>query len=199
MASHKLANARKTIGHFKHSPVAYAHLEDVQIEIKMPAKRLQQDVQNRQSVVSAETATAADVIPAIKVLKRVLYREHSTDQGIKMMKSTLLEAVGRRFSQVETEPLYCTATLVDPRYKDRQVQYFTNSDNLRHAKDAFIQEAETMELRRATSKVSEAESVTKAPRLNTASSSLSSVFDEILEESETETGTSTSSAVVQVL
>ncbi|KAJ8381100.1 hypothetical protein SKAU_G00018780 [Synaphobranchus kaupii] len=133
-------------------------------------------------VVSAETATAADVIPAITVLKRVLSREHSTDQGIKTMKSTLLEAVERRFSQVETEPLYCIATLVDPRYKDRQVQYFTNPDNLRQAKDALIQEVGKMEVRRAASEESEAEPVNKVPRQNTASSSLGSVFDEILEE-----------------
>ncbi|KAK0151904.1 Zinc finger BED domain-containing protein 4 [Merluccius polli] len=74
-------------------------------------------------VVSTETTTAADVIPAITVLKCVLSREHSTYLGIKTVKSTLLEAVDRRFSQVETELLYYIATLVDPRYKDRQVQY----------------------------------------------------------------------------
>jgi len=169
-----LANARKIVGHFKHSPQAYARLEDIQIDLKMPVKRLQQDVQVRWNsthymlqslleqkralsvyaadhnlpatltvnqwtlmektvmvlapfeeltrVVSAETATAADVIPAITVLKRVLSRETSTDQGIKTMKSTLLEAVDRRFIQAETEPVYCIATLLDPRYKDRQVQ-----------------------------------------------------------------------------
>jgi len=54
-----------------------------------------------------------------------------------------------------------------------------------------------MEVRRATSEESEAEPVNKVPRQNTASSSLGSVFDEILEESETET-VSTSSADVQV-
>ncbi|KAJ8347384.1 hypothetical protein SKAU_G00287850 [Synaphobranchus kaupii] len=147
-------------------------------------------------VVSAETATAAVVIPAITVLKCVLSREHSTDQGIKTMKSTLLEAVERRFSQVETEPLYSIATLVDPRYKDR---YFKYPDNLRQAKDALIQEVGKMEVRRAASEESEAEPVNKVPRQNTASSSLGSVFDEILEESETETGSvSTSSADVQM-
>ncbi|KAJ8380963.1 hypothetical protein SKAU_G00017410 [Synaphobranchus kaupii] len=243
-----LANARKIVGHFKHSPQAYARLEDIQIDLKMPVKRLQQDVQVRWNsthymlqslleqkrslsvyaadhnlaatltvnqwtlmektvevlapfeeltrVVSAETATAADVISAITVLKRVLSREHSTDQGIKTVKSTLLEAVEKSFSQVETEPLYCIATLVDPRYKDR---YFTNPDNLRQAKDALIQEVGKMEVRRAASEESEAEPVNKVPRQNTASSTLGSVFDEILEESETETGSvSTSSADVQM-
>lgn len=165
-----LTIARKIVGHFKHSPLAYSRLEDIQVELKMPRKRLLQDVQVRwnstlymlQSLldqkrplslyasehnlpsnltsnqwmlaektvqvlapfeeitraVSAETATCADVIPAITVLKRALAREEN-DTGIKTMKSTLLEAVERRFSHVETESLYYIATLVDPRYKDR--------------------------------------------------------------------------------
>lgn len=40
-----LANARKIIGHFKHSPLAYSRLEDIQIDLKIAVKRLQQDVQ----------------------------------------------------------------------------------------------------------------------------------------------------------
>ena len=51
-------------------------------------------------VLSAETALTADVIPAITVLKRVLFREQTTDQGLKTMESTLQEAVDRCFSQV---------------------------------------------------------------------------------------------------
>lgn len=40
------------------------------------------------------------------------------------MKSTLLEAVTERFEHVETERIYSIATLVDPRYKERQVPFF---------------------------------------------------------------------------
>ena len=76
-----------------------------------------------EKAVSAATASAADVIPAITVLKRHLSREESTDAGIKTMKSTLLEAVTERFDYVETETIYSIATLVDPRYKDRQVLF----------------------------------------------------------------------------
>ncbi|XP_057217508.1 zinc finger BED domain-containing protein 4-like [Triplophysa rosa] len=137
-----LANARKIVGHFKHSPLAYSQLEDIQMDLNMDIKRPQQDVQTRwnsslymlQSLlqqkralsvfaaertlpatltahqwelmnktadvlspfeeltrdVSRETATAADVIPAITVLRRVLSREEDDDQGIKTMKRTLL-------------------------------------------------------------------------------------------------------------
>jgi len=42
-----LAIGRKIVGHFKHSPLAYSCLEDIQLEIGQPAKRLQQDVQTR--------------------------------------------------------------------------------------------------------------------------------------------------------
>ena len=76
-----------------------------------------------EKAVSAATASAADVIPAITVLKRHLSPEESTDAGIKTMKSTLLEVVTERFDHVETETIYSIATLVDPRYKDRQVLF----------------------------------------------------------------------------
>ncbi len=48
-----LANTRKIIGHFKHSPLAYSRLEDIQIDLKMEVKRLQQDVQVRWSSINA--------------------------------------------------------------------------------------------------------------------------------------------------
>ncbi|KAJ4932001.1 hypothetical protein JOQ06_017663 [Pogonophryne albipinna] len=40
-----LATTRKIVGHFKHSPLAYSRLEDIQKDLKMDVKRLQQDVQ----------------------------------------------------------------------------------------------------------------------------------------------------------
>lgn len=42
-----LANARKIVGHFKHSPLAYSHLEDIQMELNMDVKRLKQDIRVR--------------------------------------------------------------------------------------------------------------------------------------------------------
>lgn len=47
--SDALANGRKIVGHFKHSPKAYSSLEDLQIELNITPKRLQQDVQTRWS------------------------------------------------------------------------------------------------------------------------------------------------------
>ncbi len=48
-----LANARKIIGHFRHSPSAYSCLEDIQIDLKMEVKCLQQDVQVRWNSINA--------------------------------------------------------------------------------------------------------------------------------------------------
>lgn len=65
--------------------------------------------------ISSSTATAADVIPAITVLKRLLEKRAETDFGVGTTKATLLEAVQRRFSDVEKEPLYTLATVLAPR------------------------------------------------------------------------------------
>nr|XP_023693584.1 zinc finger BED domain-containing protein 4-like [Paramormyrops kingsleyae] len=166
-----VATGRKLIGHFKHSPLAYSRLYDIQAQLNQPKKRLQQDVSTRwnstvymlQSLleqrraicvyaaendlpatltahqwelmdnvltilapfeeltkeISSSTATAADVIPAITALKRLLEKPASTDRGVGTAKATLLEAVVRRFNNIEQEPLYSLATVLDPRYKNR--------------------------------------------------------------------------------
>lgn len=68
--------------------------------------------------VSSSSASASDVIPIVQVLKRLLSQPQEADEGIRTMKGTLLEAVRRRFTHLETEPIYSVATLLDPRYKD---------------------------------------------------------------------------------
>ncbi|CAL8362540.1 unnamed protein product, partial [Gadus morhua 'NCC'] len=62
-------------------------------------------------------ATAAVVIPEITALKRLLGRAADTDRGVGTAKATLLEAVQRRFKDIEKNPLYAVATAMDPRYK----------------------------------------------------------------------------------
>ncbi|KAJ4926449.1 hypothetical protein JOQ06_008622 [Pogonophryne albipinna] len=246
-----VANARKLVGHFKHSPKAYSILEDIQKDLHMPTQRLQQDVSVRWNstqymmlsllqqkrplsvyaadhdlpcmpsanqwalmekavvvsspfeeltrAVSAATASAADVIPAITVLKCHLSREESTDAGIKTMKRTLLEAVTEHFDYAETEPIYSVATLVDPRYKER---FFTSPDHQELAKEALIREVEIMERKRkAGSEVSTEEPPRKSPRRGgvgcaAANSSFVSLYDEILEGNVVESRPVSTSAVV---
>lgn len=69
--------------------------------------------------VSFSTASTADVIPAVTVLKRILAKEGDADTGIKTMKKKLIQAVNKCFDTVEDELDYALATLLDPRYKDR--------------------------------------------------------------------------------
>lgn len=42
-----VASRRQIVGHFKHSPLAYSRLQDIQLEMNMQPKRLQQDVKTR--------------------------------------------------------------------------------------------------------------------------------------------------------
>lgn len=153
------AIGRKIVGHFKHSPLAYSRLQDLQIQFGMPPKRLQQDVATRwnstyymlQSLleqkrviaaymtdynlpatlsahqwmlmenivsllapfeqmtkeISSAKASAAEVIPLIAALKRLLGKEVETDHGVKTAKKTPLEADNKRFRDTESNPLYC--------------------------------------------------------------------------------------------
>lgn len=48
---------------------------------------------------------------------RFLSKENEDVQGIQTLKTTLQNAVHRHFTQVEFEPLYTVATLLDPQYK----------------------------------------------------------------------------------
>ncbi|XP_023694531.2 zinc finger BED domain-containing protein 4-like isoform X2 [Paramormyrops kingsleyae] len=153
--------------------------------------------------ISSSTSTTADVIPAISVLERLLSRQDDSDTGIKSMKTTLLQAVNRRFGEVQDEPLYSIATLLDPRYKDR---YFTRKDTAKSAKDALAREVEKMEeiLQRTSTIVGEPAAKllcleAARPSTSTSQCSLSSLFEEILEEHEDPTAgrsiTSTSSQI----
>ncbi|KAJ8404125.1 hypothetical protein AAFF_G00344750 [Aldrovandia affinis] len=91
--------------------------------------------------VSSSDASVSDVIPAVTVLQRLLAQETDEDRGIRTMKNTLLAAVKKRFSDVEKNPLYCIASLLDPRYKDR---FFSNTNTAREAKVMVIQELQKM-------------------------------------------------------
>lgn len=54
---------------------------------------------------SSAEASAADVVPAVVALTRLLGRPSDTDRGVQTTKTTLLEAVNRRFNGVHCEAL----------------------------------------------------------------------------------------------
>ncbi|CAI5660564.1 unnamed protein product [Oreochromis niloticus] len=225
-----VAVGRKIVGHFKHSAVASSRLEDIQLQINQPAKRLQQDVQTRwnstfymiQSLieqkralgifvseyglpdtltahqwtllekvisvlgpfeeltrkVSSSDAMTADVIPAVTVLHRFLTRETDEDLGIKAMKGTLAAAVRTRFTDVEENPLYSIATILDPRYKNR---FFSSTTTAANAKEML-----KLELLRLPGDKQEDHDLNEPPsrkaRSDQPTTSLDSMFDEIADE-----------------
>lgn len=65
--------------------------------------------------ISSSTASAADVIPCIRALTRLLEKTVESDHGVKTSKTVLLEAVRRRFADIDTQKLYAIATVLDPR------------------------------------------------------------------------------------
>ncbi|GAA6089240.1 zinc finger BED domain-containing protein 4-like, partial [Tachysurus ichikawai] len=68
--------------------------------------------------ISSSDESVADVIPLIAALKHLLSKEVETDHGVKTMKSTLLEYVSTRFTEIYSDPLHFITTVLDPRYKD---------------------------------------------------------------------------------
>ncbi|KAJ8355365.1 hypothetical protein AAFF_G00061750 [Aldrovandia affinis] len=109
---------------------------------------------------------------------RLLAKETDEDRGIRTMKNTsLLAAVKKRFSDVEKNPLYCIASLVDPRYTDR---FFSNTNTAREAKVMVIQELQ--KLSGGGQQEEHEEPPIRRLRRDQPSSSLDSVFDEIADE-----------------
>lgn len=246
------AIGRKIVGHFKHSPLAYSRLQDLQIQFGMPPKRLQQDIATRwnstyymlQSLleqkrviaaymtdydlpatlsahqwmlmenivsllapfeqmtkeISSAKASAAEVIPLIAALKRLLGKEVETDHGVKTAKKTLLEAVNKRFQDTESNPLYCIATILDPRFKEH---YFDEEkkQRVREMTQKELTEFETSGEGRdstggAPQTVPEKRSRTSEEAYTP---SLSEMFDEILQESTPiRSGVETSAAAQQI-
>ncbi|XP_047222504.1 zinc finger BED domain-containing protein 4-like [Girardinichthys multiradiatus] len=224
-----IAKGRRIVGHFRHSPLAYARLQSVQKQLGQPSKRLQQDVSTRWNStyymlhslleqkrvlgvyaadfelpatftssqwelienmttllepfeeltkeICSSTASAADVIPSVMVLKRILTKETAADHGVKTTKDTLLEAVTKRFADIEEEPLYSLATVIDPRYKDRFY-----SEGLKTKTHRLLLGLMTEAAQRDPNQEHEAnntgEPAEKVPRPG----SLSSIFGEILAE-----------------
>ncbi|XP_076844397.1 zinc finger BED domain-containing protein 4-like [Brachyhypopomus gauderio] len=131
--------------------------------------------------ISSATSSAAEVIPAVTILQRLLTENTSTDSGIKTMKSTLLQAVNRRFSDIESQPLYAVATLVDARYKDRRGKALLIQE-LEKVEQTLTDEAGTT-VAEPAKKIAcmEAGPSTGVPPGSTKSS-FSSLYDKILEE-----------------
>ncbi|XP_060769444.1 zinc finger BED domain-containing protein 4-like [Neoarius graeffei] len=135
--------------------------------------------------ISSSKASAADVIPLLAALTRLLKKESETDHGVKTTKSALLEAVNRRFCQADTEPLFCIATVLDPRYKD----YYIDVEKKRRVREMVQAELDLFNpLGDGEVKHREGAEGTQTKRICTTESvrapSLSDMFEEIIQESD---------------
>ena len=129
--------------------------------------------------VSSSEASAADVIPSVRALRCLLSKQTDTDHGVKTTKTTLLEAVNERFYQIECDPMFCIATLLDARYKDR---YF--DEDVKQRAQAILH-AHLLPAAGAEDETRDGESAHlqhKRQRPSGAGTSLHDMFEEILEE-----------------
>ncbi|XP_034096541.1 zinc finger BED domain-containing protein 4-like [Gymnodraco acuticeps] len=153
--------------------------------------------------ISSSDASVADVIPLNAALKRLLRKEVETDRGVKTMKSTLLESVNTRFADIYSDPLYCIATVLDPRYKDN---YFDagKKQSARDMIQAVLDKENPREEAAAHSTGDVTQTTEKRARLSTAEEergqppSLSDMFNEIMEENTTPNRLVTSSTAQQL-
>ncbi|XP_063738091.1 zinc finger BED domain-containing protein 4-like [Eleginops maclovinus] len=131
--------------------------------------------------ISSSSATAADVIPSIKALTRLLEKTADSDHGVKTSKTTLLEAVRRRFADIGSENLYVVATIMDPRYKDR---YFP--DHLKpHLRDVLRDVVAALPGHSTEQPISLEACGSKSPqKKKSAASSLQAMFAELVDENE---------------
>lgn len=155
--------------------------------------------------ISSHRASAADVIPSVVALKRLLSKEAETDSGVLTAKRTLLQTVNDRFENAFSEPLYYLATILDPRYKDR---YFDRNTK-QVAINMLQKEVERMMRSNSDTEKPKQEDTGEQPQQKKmraesdgGEQSLLDMYDEILEEEEEEdTGGQaglTSPTVVQV-
>ncbi|XP_035769102.1 zinc finger BED domain-containing protein 4-like [Neolamprologus brichardi] len=128
--------------------------------------------------VSSSDAMAADVIPAVTVLHRFLTRETDEDRGIKAMKGTLAAAVRMQFTDVEENPLYGNAMLLNLRYTNR---FFSSTITAANAKEML-----KLELLRLPGDKQEDHDLNDPPsrkaRSDQPTTSLDSMFEEITDE-----------------
>ena len=96
---------------FDLTPTQWRLAEKV-IKILQPFEEATEDL-------SSETSSVALFIPIVNSLNRLL-QVHEEDRDIIMaMKRKILLSMENRFGNCETQELYCTSTMLDPRFKNK--------------------------------------------------------------------------------
>ncbi|GAA6094340.1 zinc finger BED domain-containing protein 4-like [Tachysurus ichikawai] len=105
-----IASARKIVGHFKHSPLAYSRLQDLQRKFQMPLKRLQQDIKTRWN-------SRYYTIQSISEQKRTLcvWKKCFTNEDAAMhAKNALIQEVEKMEKTLKRTATTALATAADP-------------------------------------------------------------------------------------
>ena len=72
--------------------------------------------------ISADAAAISVIIPFVKLLSKP-FNDQQDDHGIRRMKSEMDLLLKRRFEEIEDNEKLAVATLVDPRFKDKNFQW----------------------------------------------------------------------------
>ncbi len=89
--------------------------------------------------MSKADSSASCVIPCAAVLRCLLETEGPSSKGIKTLRNTMLESLGKRFSNVQEAEEAALACLLNPRYKERPL----SPETLAQDKAWLSEEAET--------------------------------------------------------
>ena len=130
--------------------------------------------------ISGEYCSASVIIPIINTLKRTILQDDE-DHGVMNMKRGMLKSISDRYRDIELQPL-CTcvlATVLDPRFK---LKVFSTASSTANARMMLIKECEEYLVK--LSSVGPHDRPHPKRRKENESSTLWSLFDEMLAESE---------------
>lgn len=90
---------------------------------------------------SSASESTSMVIPSVSMLQRSL-ENHTDDQGVQTLTSTMLESLNRRFQEMESNKLLVLSTFLDPRFKT----VFFSSANTRQTAIGWLTEEAEMDV-----------------------------------------------------
>ena len=114
----------------KNALVEYASLYDITVMMANQWKLASALVTtiNRFEELTRQASPASEsmsmVIPSVLMLQRSL-QNHTDDQGIQTLTSTMLESLNCRFKEMESNKLLVLSTFLDPRFK---AVFFSSAD-----------------------------------------------------------------------
>ena len=89
---------------------------------------------------SSSSESTSMVIPSVSMLQRSL-ENHTDDQGIQTLASSMLESLNRRFEEMESNKLLVLSTILDPRFKN----VFFSSENTQQIAIGWLKEEASMD------------------------------------------------------